>query len=131
MSTRQVETRLGETASVGAIRGSVLPEGEGSWKGWLAELVDDFRRQPLRTLIETPPPVTLPAQVRCLVASTVEALCAERGVTPPAWCAAIGPLPEPWFVAGIENLKASALVEAPAQFRKRNVFVLGNFLSRA
>jgi hypothetical protein len=40
-------------------------------------------------------------------------------------------LPDPWFVAGIENLKASALVESPVQFRRNNIFVLGNFLSRA
>jgi hypothetical protein len=40
-------------------------------------------------------------------------------------------LPAPWFVAGVENLKASALVESPVQFRRNNVFVLGNFLARA
>ncbi|NCO37375.1 MAG: hypothetical protein COZ06_23865 [Armatimonadetes bacterium CG_4_10_14_3_um_filter_66_18] len=41
------------------------------------------------------------------------------------------PLPEPWFVSGIENLKATALVESPTHFRKRRIFVLGNFLERA
>jgi hypothetical protein len=30
----------------------------------------------------------------------------------------------------VESLKATALVESPAPFRKRNIFVLGNFLSR-
>lgn len=40
-------------------------------------------------------------------------------------------LPEPWFVAGVENLKATALVESPLPFRRNNIFVLGNFLSRA
>jgi hypothetical protein len=40
-------------------------------------------------------------------------------------------LPRPWFVAGVENLKATALVESPLPFRRNNVFVLGNFLSRA
>jgi hypothetical protein len=40
-------------------------------------------------------------------------------------------LDSPWFVAGIENLKASALVESPVRFRKRNIFVLANFLERA
>jgi hypothetical protein len=34
-------------------------------------------------------------------------------------------------VSGVENLKAMALVESPAWFRRRNVFVLGNFLNRA
>jgi hypothetical protein len=40
-------------------------------------------------------------------------------------------LSEPWFVSGMENLKASALLESPLPFRRNNVFVLGNFLSRA
>ena len=46
-------------------------------------------------------------------------------------CAGVGALATPWFVAGVENLKALALVESPTHFRKRNIFVLGNFLSRA
>jgi hypothetical protein len=34
-------------------------------------------------------------------------------------------------VAGRESLKAMALVESPVWFRRRNIFVLGNFLDRA
>jgi len=127
---RPFATSFGEAASVGAIGDRILADGESSWKGWLAELVDDFRRQPEMTLIASPPPAALPARIRCLLAATVEALCAERGWPAPAWCAAVAPLPTPWFVAGMENLKASALVESPVFFRQRNVFVLGNFLSR-
>lgn len=129
-STGQFATSLWEPASVCAIGAHILEDGDGSWKGWLFEFVDDFRRQPSSTLIEAPPPVALPERLRCLMASTVEALCAERGLAMPAWCGEVGALPHPWFVAEMENLKASALVEAPVFFRKRNVFVLGNFLSR-
>jgi hypothetical protein len=39
-------------------------------------------------------------------------------------------LEEPWFVTGIENLKAMAIVESPVFFRRRLIFVLENFLSR-
>ena len=49
----------------------------------------------------------------------------------PAWAAGCHFLPEPWFVSGVESLKATALVEAPLAFRRNNVFVLGNFMSRA
>ena len=66
-----------------------------------------------------------------LLASTVEMLCAERRMPVPWWCGGAGILPAPWFVSGVENLKALALVESPAHFRKRNIFVLANFLARA
>jgi len=53
------------------------------------------------------------------------------GQAPPWWANRPLVLAEPWFVSGMENLKATALVESPVQFRRNNVFVLGNFLSRA
>jgi len=67
---------------------------------------------------------------RALLNSTACALAAELGVAPPWWATRPVLLPDPWFVAGVENLKASALVESPLPFRRNNVFVLGNFLSR-
>ena len=73
----------------------------------------------------------LDARLQALCASVTEALCRELSMAPPAWCAGIPALDAPWFVAGIENLKAMALVESPAWFRARRIFVLDNFLSRA
>ncbi len=63
--------------------------------------------------------------------STVETVCAEVSLPSPGWCCGVEALDSPWFVAGIENLKASALIESPVRFRKRNIFVLANFLDRA
>jgi hypothetical protein len=37
---------------------------------------------------------------------------------------------DPWFVSGMENINAIALVESPLQFRIRKIFVLENFLIR-
>lgn len=68
---------------------------------------------------------------RALLNSTACSLAAELGVSPPWWAMHPLELSEPWFVSGVENLKASALVESPLPFRRNNVFVLGNFLSRA
>lgn len=68
---------------------------------------------------------------RALLNATACALAAELGQSPPWWAQRPLVLPEPYFVSGVENLKASALVESPIQFRRNNVFVLGNFLSRA
>jgi hypothetical protein len=68
---------------------------------------------------------------RALLNATACALAAEFGDAPPWWAMRPLVLPDPYFVAGVENLKASALQESPIQFRRNNVFVLGNFLSRA
>jgi len=104
---------------------------EGAWKLWLFELVDAFRRSPEEDLVASPPVRATTDRIRALLASTVEALCQECGLAPPWWCDGVGPLPSPWFVAGVESLKATALIESPAQFRRRNGFVLANFLARA
>ena len=108
----------------------MMLDGFEAWKIHLFDFVDAFRATGAGQLLD-PPVSRLDARLLALCASTVEALCAERGVKAPAWCAGVPSLPGPWFVAGIENLKATALVESPAWFRVRNVFVLGNFLSRA
>lgn len=109
----------------------ICAESDSSWKLWLFEFVDAFRRCPSGDLIGTPPVPEASDRVRSLLASTVETLCGERNIPAAWWCGGVGPLASPWFVADVENLKATALVESPAQFRKRNIFVLGNFLARA
>lgn len=125
-----------DRASKGALSAAqaadhILQDGEESWKTWLFQFVDDFRRAPDRGLATRAPAPELPARALALLASTVESVCAERGTAPPWWCVGVPPLREPWFAAGAESLKASALVQSPAAFRRRNIFVLDNFLSRA
>ena len=66
-----------------------------------------------------------------LLASTVEYLCDELGIETPDWVWDVPPCKEPWFVSGYENLKAIAIAESPVFFRRRKIFVLENFLSRA
>jgi hypothetical protein len=48
----------------------------------------------------------------------------------PQWTWDIPSCKEPWFVSGVENLKAIALAESPVFFRRRKIFVLENFLQR-
>lgn len=110
---------------------AVQRDGHDSWKIHLFDFVDAFRRSAGFPLVSEAPGVDTEPRLLALFASTVEALCAESLVRIPWWCSGIRSLPEPWFVAGVENLKATALVETPAVFRRRNVFVLGNFLERA
>src|SRR5690606_1439150 len=60
---------------------------------------------------------------RALLNATACALAAEFGEAPPWWAMHPLALPEPWFVAGMESLKATALVESPLPFRRNNIFV--------
>ena len=116
--------------SIQSISCRIRQEGEASWKWNLFEFVDAFRLQPSGAQVQSPPDSGVTDRMRALLASCVESLCEERGMACPAWCRETAPLAHPWFVSGIENLKAMALVESPVHFRKRNIFVLANFLDR-
>lgn len=123
---------LGPTGdSISEISSRIVEEGEDSWRLWLFNFVDAFERRPDRRWVVEAPDPRVPHPVLALLASTVEFLCRKHGISVPWWCAGVPPLSRPWFVAGIENLKAAALAESPAQFRRRNIFVLSNFLERA
>lgn len=106
-------------------------DGFNSWKTHLFDFVDAFRATRHKGLLAEPPITELDHRLQALCASTVESLCHQARVRVPDWCAGIPALSAPWFVSGFENLKASALIESPAWFRSRNLFVLGNFLDRA
>ena len=121
--------RARETARDCSLR--IARDGRDSWKIHIMELVDAFQRDGAAARVaDAPTPATGPA-ILALLAATVETLAAEAGLPPPWWCAGVPPLRDPWFVSGSESLKAAALVESPAWFRQRNIFVLANFLSRA
>lgn len=104
---------------------------DNSWKLKMGEFMDAARRD-IRSLEQEPVFTRGDERLRALAACVAEALSAEQGAeSAPEWAAAVPPLTRPWFVAGMESLKAMALVESPVYFRRRNIFVLGNFLSRA
>ena len=69
-------------------------------------------------------------KIDALLPWTVEYLCDELNIEMPEWLSEVPCCDEPFFVSGIENLKATALVESHLRFRIRKVFVLENFLSR-
>jgi transcriptional regulator with XRE-family HTH domain len=116
--------------SVKHISAGIVASGESSWKIYLFDFVDHFRKQPQEDLILEPPVSMTTPRIRALVTSVVETLCREQKISVPWWCEGVQRLSQPWFVSGIENLKAMALQESPSIFRKRNIFVLKNFLDR-
>ena len=99
------------------------------WSIYLMDFVDDFRYYKALPMLEEPI-VWADERLDALLASTAEALCDELGLAAPLWLATVPACRKPWFVAGMENLKAIALVESPLRFRIRKIFVLENFLSR-
>jgi len=109
----------------------IVLDGFESWKTHMFDFVDAFRSTQNSALVQEPPVSELDKRLRAMCASVVESLCRGLDMRPPSWSAGIPPLESPWFVSGIENLKTMALVESPAWFRSRGIFVLGNFLSRA
>jgi hypothetical protein len=100
-----------------------------NWCIYLMDFVDDFRYYKDPRVLDEPFDPT-DNRFDALLASTAEALCDELGLTPPPWLSEIPACREPFFVSGMENLKAISIVESPLRFRIRKIFVLENFLSR-
>jgi hypothetical protein len=100
-----------------------------NWCVYLMDFVDDFRHHRDPRAVSEPFAPSDP-KLDALLASTAEALCDEVRIEAPEWLARVPACPEPYFVGGLENLKAIAIVESPLRFRIRKIFVLDNFLSR-
>ena len=122
--------RCASASSSVAVSMNVITDGFESWKIHFFELVDEFRRtlDPRLTLL--PPVSQLDARLRALLSSIALDLANEAEMDPPDWAQKPYFLDLPWFPAGAESLKASALVESPVFYRKNNIFVLENFLRR-
>ncbi len=100
-----------------------------NWAIALMDFVDDFRyfKDP-SAIVEA---INFDNEkMDALLAATVHYLCNESDLKIPDWVWAAPPCRHPWFVSGLENLKAIALVESPLPFRLRKIFVLENFLVR-
>lgn len=100
-----------------------------NWRIPFMEFVDDFRRMKNPGIIEKPFELD-DSRMDSLLASTIEFLCDELQIEIPSWVWDIPECKDPWFVSGVENLKAIAIAESPAYFRRRKIFVMSNFLSR-
>lgn len=114
-----------------AIAYKIERDGFDSWKTHLFDFVDEFRRTADARLVLLTPPASSDERIVALLSSVVRALCEELGMSPPGWAARRHFLASPWFVSGMNSLKASALLEAPLPFRSNNIFVHENFLARA
>lgn len=117
--------------STSAVSLKVERDGFDSWKIHFMDLVDEFRRTLDPRLIILPPHRQLDTRLTSMLASIVRELCLEANLEVPDWAAKRYFLESPWFVSGMESLKAAAIVESPISFRSNNIFVHENFLERA
>jgi len=103
----------------------------------LAEFLDEFYRERREEMIEGEP-AHLAGRMGegdvadAYLAATAVALARLIGTCPPRW--AVGcdrRLDRPWFASRGPAIRATLLLESPASFRERNLFVSENALSRA
>ncbi len=101
----------------------------------LADFIDRFQAARLEERMamvkNNPFPDLMDKQERAYLAAMVEELCVRSQLPVPSWVEERAYfLKAPFFVGGLESLKAFLLVESPVSFRRRNIFVSENVLSR-
>lgn len=104
----------------------------------LANFLDEFYAAPAADALADAPALLAPAfgepgQVQdAYLAATAEELARAHKFSAPDWVAAEArKLHRPWFASPLAALRAVLLLESPAAFRARNLFVSENVLSRA
>jgi len=114
-----------------------LTSGGSAFDLCLANFLDEFYSAPNDSAL-TETPELLAARLGDLgrvqdayLAATAEHLAAAYHLVIPAWVVDDARrLRRPWFASQLESLRAVLLVESPATFRSRNLFVSENALSR-
>lgn len=104
----------------------------------LANFLDEFYAEPDTASLSPIPQLLAPrmgevSRVQdAYLAATAEHLAGVYGFPVPAWTAADDrKLHRPWFASPLAALRAVLLLESPAAFRSRNLFISENALSRA
>ena len=109
----------------------------GSFDVCLANFLDGFYSAPIAGALLAPPVLLAPvigepgAVQDTYLAATAEHLAGLNGFQVPAWArAGERRLHRPWFASPLASLRTVLLLESPAAFRARNLFVSENALTR-
>jgi hypothetical protein len=104
----------------------------------LSNFLDEFYAAPNATALADTPALLAPqfgdlGRVEdAYLAATAEELARRFNCPSPAWAASDArALHQPWFASPLAALRAVLLLESPAAFRARNLFVSENALARA
>jgi hypothetical protein len=115
-----------------------LAAGGDSFNRCLANFLDEFYFAPNAAALSPTPALLSPllgesGRVQdAYLAATAEELARAYNLPLPLWTAGDErTLHRPWFASPLASLRAVLLLESPAGFRARNLFVSENALSRA
>jgi hypothetical protein len=103
----------------------------------LADFLHEFQARPAASMLQSCPRLLAPLFsggeiCDAYLAATAATLAARLGGSTPEW--AVQPeryLRTPWFASPGAAMRACLLLESPARFRERNLFVTANALSVA
>ena len=116
---------------------ATLVQQGASFDFCLRNFLDEFRRAPDAVMLQ-PEPIRLQGTAEqgeiydAYLAATAESLASESNFATPAWAwGEDRKLRRPWFTLPWAGIRAVLLLESPAPFRSRNLFVSENALSRA
>lgn len=99
--------------------------------------LDRFRERPDESALKAEPirlagKITEGAVIDAYLAATADTLSAEHSFPVPSWVSAADrSLPRPWFALPWAGMRSILILESPAPFRSRNLFVSANALCRA
>ena len=104
----------------------------------LANFLDEFYAAPNMKALADSPALLAPSfgelgRVQdAYLAATAEELARAHKFSAPTWVAAdVRKLCRPWFASPLAALRTVLLLESPAAFRSRNLFISENALTRA
>jgi hypothetical protein len=116
---------------------ALLTSGGDSFDLCLANFLDEFYNAPTEDAIRETPVLLAPrfgelGQVEdAYLAATAEELARAFDLPVPEWTTGDErKLRKPWFASPLAALRAVLLLESPAGFRSRNLFVSENALTR-
>jgi len=89
----------------------------------LHDLLQSLVAADFEMAVEHSPGVVLDDRAANQLAAMIETRAARLGVRPPDWVNRIRPLRHPWFPTELLSLRVHLLCNAPAAFRRRNLFV--------
>lgn len=100
----------------------------GDWKLAAGEIIRHVRYHKNFLGMMTPPVGEF--KRLALLASIIVTLADELEISPPGWATSTFKLDEPWFLSGLESMRATALIESPPYFRRNGIFITKEFLIR-